>query len=373
MPFLNSFGRYVQRTGYSALNPKALKHAFPVFLLDARTGYSFQSSVPSESHRVIGPGNTTDAYAVGALGSDVTWHVEQWLTFLGKSGYLDTTWLAYNGIAHNTGHLFVGKLPAINEDENEAPFVQRDINDASPYIPVMNGVHDYALDETGARWGLKYNQFFGRFVTEVQYVGDSSGTGSFNGAYNFAPANGSDRSFQWRAAYADPARPWEVGIFGEAGTLGWGGTSVGQTLYRDNYTLVGPYVMKDPRPGSPGFRLQYATTSDSNPGFLTAAQMAGTANGSYMTGSVYQMLVQDRLMANLTYFHTNMPYAPAGAPGTPITGFVQTAASETAGSAGVSYAFTPYVRVFAAGTTLTNQKPYWSLLFWLTPPLRDRR
>jgi len=40
MPELNAFGRYVQRTGYAALNPKALQHAVPVFLFDLGTGLS---------------------------------------------------------------------------------------------------------------------------------------------------------------------------------------------------------------------------------------------------------------------------------------------------------------------------------------------
>ncbi len=372
MPFLNSYGRYVQRTGYSALSPSALKHTFPVFLLDARTGYSYQANPQAPTHTFTGPGNTTDAYAVGALGDNVTWHIEQWITFVGRPGFLDTTWVAFNGIAHHTGHLFVGKLPALNMDENEAPFVLRDINDASYTLPVISGVHDYSLDESGARWGAKYNQFFGRFITEVQYLGDSSGLGSFNEAYNFSIANGSDRSLQWRTAYADPAHPWEAGIFGETGTLAWTGTYLPTTLYRDNYTLLGPYIMKDPRPGSPGFRLQYASTSDRNPGFINPLQSAPRANGDYMVGSLYQMFVQDRMMANVTYFHTNMPYAPLGTPGGPLTGLVAPAGPQTAGSAGVSYAFSPYVRIFAAGTMITNQKPFYSFLFWLTPPLRDR-
>lgn len=365
MPFLNSFGRYIQRTGYGALSPAALKHALPVFLLDPRAGnYAYQAGSPTHNYAITSPGNTTDAYAVGALGADVTYHIEQWIRFQGRPGFLDTTWLAYNGFAHHTGHLFVGKLVAINEDENEAPFVMRDINDASAVLPVVAGVHDYALDETGARWGAKYAQFFGRFVTEVQYVGNSSGVSSFDGAYNFALGNLSDRSFQWRAAYADPAHPWELGVFGETGTLGWAGSQSGTQLNRDNYTLIAPYVMKDPRPGAPGVRLQYATTRDSNPGLVATpnglSPFAGATNGSYMVGSLNQMYAQDRLMANVTYFHANMPLSPVGA-------------SPTAGSAGLSYAIAPYVRIFAAGTTLTHQKPYWSYLFWLTPPLRERR
>jgi hypothetical protein len=378
MPFLNSFGRYVQQSGYSALNPEALKHALPVFLLDARTGYGYQAGLPTKSYAVTAPGNTTDVYAVGALGPEFTYHVEQWLWYVGQAGFLDETWIAYHGIAKHSGHLYAGKLAALNIDENEAPFVLRDINDSSYTLPVASGVHDYALDETGARWGVRYNQFFGKFVGQVQYVGAPSGMSSFGRAYDFSTTNGGDHSLQWRAAYADPARPWEVGVFGESGTLGWTGTMIGTQTYRDDYTLVGPYVMKDPRPGSPGFRLQYAATSDSNPGYVTSASgspiAAGRANGSYMVGSLYQLFVENRLMGNLTYFHTNMPYAPVGPPGAPITtGFIETSGPETAGSAGLSYEITPYVRVFAAGTTITHRKPYWDVLLWITPPLRDRR
>ena len=52
MPILNAFGRYVQRTGYAALSPQALKHALPLFPIDNGTTYTHQSDKPS---RITGP------------------------------------------------------------------------------------------------------------------------------------------------------------------------------------------------------------------------------------------------------------------------------------------------------------------------------
>ena len=69
MPMLNAFGRYIQRTGYAALNPKTLSHAVPIFLFDAGTTYTHQSGQPASDNRITGPAHITLLQANGALRS----------------------------------------------------------------------------------------------------------------------------------------------------------------------------------------------------------------------------------------------------------------------------------------------------------------
>ncbi len=117
MPTLNAFGRYIQRSAYAPLNPKTLEHALPFFVFDFGSGYTAQSGQPQSAYRVNGPGHMTVFQANGALGQEFTYKVEQLLTVNGQTGFLDETWIAYNGLFNNRGHLLVGKMPEINLDE----------------------------------------------------------------------------------------------------------------------------------------------------------------------------------------------------------------------------------------------------------------
>jgi hypothetical protein len=184
---------------------------------------------------------------------------------------------------------------------------------------------------------------------------------------------------QFKAAYADPSRPWEAGIMSEIGTYGWTGSAFPGALHEDRYAVVGPYVMKDPRPGSPGYRFEYQSSTDNDTGYLLPTVRgafpapSGPTHGSWMTGSIYQTILSNRSLVNVTYFHTNSSLAPLGSPFGPFTGFVGAGSTTTAGELGLSYAITPYVRVYGKGSIVHDQRPIFSLTFWLTPPLRDRR
>jgi hypothetical protein len=150
-----------------------------------------------------------------------------------------------------------------------------------------------------------------------------------------------------KVAYANPAKPWEVGVFGETGFLGFTGSQLVPGVHTDHYNVVAPYFQKDPRPGSPGFRFEYSTATDSNPGYLTPTtasaplQPAGSTPSSWMIGSVYQMVLHDHGMLSLTYFHTNPTFTQTG-----LTGLVQPLGPSTGGGPGFSYAINPYTRVW---------------------------
>jgi hypothetical protein len=372
MPVLNAFGRYIQRTGYAALNPKTLSHAVPVFVFDLGTAYTHQGGQPAIDNRITGPGHTTLVQANGAFGPDVTYKIEQFLTLGGHDGLLDQGWIGYHNLLNHHGHLFVGKLAELNLDEFSA-FVLGDVNDAGQgSVPdVAVGVHDYALDYDGGRWGTKFSYVQGKTLAEVAYLANATGASSFGDAYDFSRA--ADTSVQWKLAYADPAKPTEVGVFGESGSLGYAGSALVPGLHVDRYYVIAPYIQKDPRPGSPGFRFEYATATDSNPGYLapigatSPLRPVGSTSSSWMIGSVSQMVFGDHGMVNLTYYHTNQALSEAG-----FTGLVQTTGPATGAGPGLSYAINPYTRVYTAYYVTQNQRPTFAVKMWFSPPLWTR-
>jgi hypothetical protein len=210
MPELNAFGRYIQRTGYAAMDPKTLSHAVPVFLWDAGTGYTYQSGQPASADRITGPAHITLLQANGALGPDLTYKIEHYLTVAGTAGFLDQMWIGYHNLLNHSGHLLVGKVASLNLDEFGGPALLYDVNEAGQgSVPdVAVGVHDYLSDYGLGRWGAKFSFVKGKTVAQVAYLGNPSGSSSFGDAYDFS--NASNTSLQWKVAYADPAKPWEV-------------------------------------------------------------------------------------------------------------------------------------------------------------------
>lgn len=373
MPILNAFGRYVQRTGYAALDPQTLKHALPFFVFDIGTAYTVQSGQPQSAYRVNGPGHTTILQANGAFGPDLTYKFEQILVAGGQTGFLYETWLAYNNLLNRRGHLFVGKLPEVSIDEYASGLLP-DVNTAGgPALPNFAvGVHDYALDYEGGRWGAKFNYVGGKAFVEAAYLGNATGANSFGDAYDFSKS--SDTSFQWRVAYADPAKPWEIGIIGEKGALGFTGIALRPGLKIDEYNVFTPYIMKDPRPGSPGFRVEYSMATDGNPGYVGSGlagpselRKAGGIASSWIVGSVYQMALHEKAMINVTYYHTNSALSEIG-----LTGLVEAMQSQTGVGPGFSYAINPYARIQSAIYLADKQHPAYHLNVWLSPPSSSR-
>jgi hypothetical protein len=370
MPILNAFGRYVQRTGYAALSPQALKHALPLFPIDNGTTYTHQSDKPS---RITGPFDLTELQADSALGPNLTYKIEQVMLASGHAGFLDQGWLTYHNILHRDGHLFVGKLSAINLDEYGAPIMLADVSDAGqsriPFVAV--GVHNYFADYGFGRWGAKFNYVQGKTLVQVAYLANPSGSGSFGDAYDFSRAG--DTTFEWRTAYADPAKPYEVGISGKSGAFGFTGSELALGNHVDNYNVFAPYIVKDPRPGSPGFRFEYSFATDSDPGDITPTiptaplRSAGSTRSSWMIGSVDQMVLHDHGMVNLTYYHINQALSETG-----FTGLVQSTGAETGGGPGFSYAINSYTRVWTAFYLAQNQRPAFAVTAWFTPPLWSR-
>ncbi|MBV8333769.1 MAG: hypothetical protein JO192_13605 [Candidatus Eremiobacteraeota bacterium] len=259
VPALNAYGRYVQRSGYSSLDPHVLHRAFP-FWVGESANYDSQSGPPPK----IQFGNLA-IHAVGYLGDDVTYHFQQWIKANNQAGDLDTFWVTYNNLLHRDGHLFVGLV----NSPGPSPYSQW--MDLAPFSTpeISVGEHTYELDGNG--WGSKFNYIKGSLDLEAAWEYGGSGWSQSSAFIN------SDKRFMYKAAYANPENPFEAGISGSRGSwpLAEGGF--------DQYWSVAPYVQRDPNKGVPGILAIYQMALDGNP---TATSLS--AGSTAATLELYQ-------------------------------------------------------------------------------------
>ena len=326
VPALNAFGRYVQRTGYGALDPAKLHETWPVWI-----GFnpSYDSQAQTGAHE-LQAGNVA-VHAIGAFSNDWTYHLQQWIRQNNQPGGLDTAWISYNGLFNHYGHLFIGKL----EPPAPSPFSQWfDLGPfASPQITV--GQHTYELDSN--RWGAKLAYVRGALDAELSWLGsdgDLSGAGAFSADV--------EKTVQWKLAYANPNRPLEIGVYGSRGSLHLSG---GLT---DQYHSVAGYAELDPTRGGPGVFAIYQRAFDSNPG-----GGAGPASSSALSLELYDSLFNDNAILGVRKEFTN-----DGLGNTLQTGNVD-----------FEYHLTRFVHVYVESYFAQHQKPGYRYMLWWTFPL----
>jgi hypothetical protein len=246
VPLLNAYGRYVQRTGYAAIERAALDKTFPLWL-DEEMNYD----------STAGKGTGTPQYdfgnlavhAVGYAAPDITYHVQQWITQGSQSGGLDTAWVAYAPAFAPDMHLFAGKIlnPA------PSPYSQTSDIDGPAASSTVVGEHDWGATYNN-RWGTRLAYVSQTLDVEAGYYLSSD---DLNGLTDFSPG---DKSFQWKVALAQAKSPLEVGIFGSTGTIP---VSTGNDIYQSQAGYVQLDAGKNYRPG---VLVIYQRQTDSNPG-----------------------------------------------------------------------------------------------------------
>ncbi|MEO6835253.1 MAG: hypothetical protein ABI231_05030 [Candidatus Tumulicola sp.] len=277
-------------------------------------------------------------HAVGVLGDDVTYHFQQWILQNDQAGDLDTFWVAYNNLVHRDAHLFVGKIEA----PGPSPFSQSmDLNSfALPEITV--GEHTYQLD--GNRWGAKMNYLKGSLDVEAGWLYNNGGWSGSSGFIN------TDKTFQYKVAYADPQRPVEAGIFGSRGSwpLAEGGL--------DQYWSVAGYVQRDPYRGVPGVLASYQMGLDGNPGYTGLANGGlaplGSAGSNAVTLELYQPVL-DRGFLTLRKEWTNDG----------LGNLVQS------GNIDFNYQIARYLHGYVEEYFASHSTPQWRYMIWWTTPI----
>ena len=333
VPALNSYGRYIQRTGYASLDPHVLRHAFPFWLGESANLDSTDGTNPNK----VVVGNVA-IHAVGGIGNDITYHLHSWITQNNQAGGVDTLWLAYNNLLHRDGHLFVGKIEA----PGPSSFSQwMDLSAFStPEITV--GEHVYQLDSN--RWGAKVNYVKNALDLEAGWLGSGEDLG---GTSDFGPAI--DKTFSWHAAWAPPDKPWEVGYVGTSGS--W---PVSDGTY-DHYNSTMFYGQRDPVNGVPGALVMWQTGNDQNAGFDALGNPLGSATHHASTFELYEPFMRDgRAMISFRKEFTDDGLGNTGQSG--IIDF--------------SYRLGPYLRFYAESGMAQNSTPSWRYMLWWTTPVR---
>ena len=334
VPALNTYGRYVQRTGYASLDPTVLKRALPVWVGE-NTSYDTESGTYKTQF-----GNLA-LHAVGPIGNDVTYHFQQWIYANNGAGDLDTFWATYNNLLHRDGHLFVGLFPG----PAPSAFSQwMDLNGfASASYTV--GEHTWGLANNG--WGSKFNYVKGSLDVEAGWLYAGSGWSQSSAFIN------SDKRFQYRLAFANPQNPLEAGVYGSRGSvpLAEGGT--------DQYWSTAGYVERDPTTGVPGVLAIYNTGLDGNPGFTTTASGRLAPLGSAGSNSATLELFQPFADVGMVSIRKEWTNDGLGT-------------SLQSGNLDLSFQLAKYLRVYGEEYFQSHSTPGFRYMIWWTTPISSK-
>jgi hypothetical protein len=266
VPALNSYGRYIQRTGLAALDPSVMKQVLPFLIREAVNGRS-TGKLDATQPNVKITSTSLSADAVGFIGTSVTYRAEQ--SFYSNDvsgGGFGRGWFSYNDLFNKNGHLMVGKL------EPSTMPVYSNWSDMTGFSSssIAVGKHTYALGS--ARWGAAFNYVHAPIDAEISW---SAGGSNLISAADFTTNPGADKVLHYKLAYATPNKPYEIGVYGASGGY------VISTTALDRYSASGVYAQRDPVNGVPGVILFYQITSDSNTGTGSKGAIVPAAGHAY--------------------------------------------------------------------------------------------
>lgn len=265
VPALNSYGRYVQRSMYAALDRKTLSSIPPVWLGEAAFSDTQDPNLPHQ----VQLGNVA-VHVSGYLSNDVTTHIQQWLWENNTPGPLDTAWLSYNHLFGANTHLVLGK----QEVPGPSPFSQW--MDLAPFAVPSSTIGEHVQEFQDNRWGAKAGWSNPYVAADIGWFGSEA---DLNGATDFSGST--DKALQWNVAYAPFNRPFQLGFYGSHGTapLAEGGI--------DRYAGTAAYLQFDPSRRAPGVLLIYERGWDGNAGQSTAGQGLGAATDSGVSAELF--------------------------------------------------------------------------------------
>ncbi len=344
VPQLNSYGRYVQRTGYAALNYDLLKAHTPVTLSESPTYDT------STGNGRIEFGNTA-VHVAGYIAKNLTVHWHQWFVQGGQPGGLDTLQLQYSNDRLFKGdvHFFAGKLSALPVP---GPFSNG--SDLTPFAGAELTVGEHMYQSDMMRWGAAASYVGSKFYSQVAWFGSNA---DLQGATDYGADT--DKTFQWIAAYADSSKPFEAGFYGSAGSypLAEGGF--------DHYTTIAAYAQRDPGPhGVPGLFATYQLGYDGNPGQASGGMgppmgplpMVGAAHSTALTLEAYEDLFSGSVQIGLRKEVTNDGL-----------GNVNNTSSLDLGV--TPFTRYQYLHMYLEGKTQPSMGPAWGGMLWWTVPL----
>jgi hypothetical protein len=343
-PQLNAYGRYVQRTGYATLQRDLLKNVPPLSFSEEPMYNAPGSSAPNQ----IQAGNFA-VHAAGYLAPEITYHIHQWITQNNQPGGLDTLQVTYSNLFKQNGHLFVGKMSALPVP---APFSNQ--SDIEPYASAGLQIGEHMYQQDMMRWGTSLSYLHSNTFLQASWLGSN---GDLAGSSAFS--SNTDKTFEWIAAYADPNRPLEFGLYGSVGSfpLTEGGV--------DHYNTMAVYGARDPGPHFvPGLFALYQWGYDANPGMSTAPSPM----------AVTPMALPPAHSTTEAFEVWEPVYALRG-----VVGFRQEMTNDGLGnvvhSGNIDLSLQPFVRydylhVYLENALMQNSVPAWRAGIWWVGPLR---
>ncbi|MBC5828629.1 MAG: hypothetical protein GIW98_00360 [Candidatus Eremiobacteraeota bacterium] len=199
---------------------------------------------------------------------------------------------------------------------------------------IVVGEHPYLLASN--RWGTKLNYVHGAFDAELGFF---AAQGDLRGSSDFT--NDTDKTVQWKIAYASAERPVEIGVYGSRGSfpLAEGGT--------DQYHSLAGYVQRDPIHHVPGILAVYQTGYDANPG-----AGAPPANSKAYTIELYEPVGDKAVLA------LRKELSDDGLGNVSHSGNVD-----------FTYHVSTYVHAYLEAGLAQGGKPAWRWLLWYTLPV----
>jgi len=300
VPALNAYGRFVQSTGFAALDPAVMKKVLPIVVresLSYRSTGKLDKLLPQDKWTYA----NLSVNLVGVDSSSFSYRLEQSLyrNDLG-GGTTGHFWVSYNHLLGGNAHLLVGKFDA----PAPSPFSYWSDQSGFSSASVAVGQHTYEL--SAQRWGVGFNYVPlnpAKEPVKVQlaYLGNNPpmfNASAFDSSNPYAPfAAGSDKAFQYKAAWARADNPVEAGVYGAVGTYI---LSTGYVNPIDSYSAAGVYAQRDPRNGFPGVFVFYQRTYDSNVGPGAAKNLLAQGAASWAGGLEFdQPLLHGNVMLGI--------------------------------------------------------------------------
>jgi hypothetical protein len=331
VPALNAYGRYVQRTQFSALEPATVQKALPIWVGETA---AYDSSAGAPYKPKFG---NFEIHADGFLGNDLTYHIQQWLVQDDQSGGLDTAWVSYNKLLNGNGHVVIGKMPV------PSPSFFGFFSDLSAFGPPEAAIGEHSLLLDANRWGAKFSYTPLNYVAEIGWFGSGA---DLNGFSDFSPAV--EKSVQWRVAYANPKKPFEAGLYGN-----WGSYAL-STGELDRYSATGAYLQRDPKGEVPGILALYQIGNDGNAGYDESSNPLGAAHSTGYSVGLYRPIFKK--------WENQLSLRFEG-----LTDGLGT----TTHSGNIDYAFRiyKYLHAFVETGLAANSTPSWRYSIWWTTPI----
>jgi hypothetical protein len=366
VPALNAYGRFIQRSQYSAMDATVVNKALPVW---AGVQLNFDSNNQGAYNPNAAVANLEPQWQIGnvalhvdGLSNDFSFHIQQWLFSNNLvAGYtapngtqasdLDTAWVAYNFLNHDA-HVTLGKMQVPSPSYfgfwmDQAAF-------AVPEITV--GQHGYQLDAN--RWGGQLSYTTPKWYAQAGYYYSDANLGN---AFNFVPPNG--QTLQYRVGYSTPKSPLTLEFYGANGSVPVQNVDTFGNAYNvsDAFSAQGLSLTYDQKSRwQPGVLLLYQTTHDSAPG-----QNPYTFNQNYgATNSVG---------------YTIEPYW------SPFKNWEATISARRqmtddglgdviqSGNIDLTFRINKYLRAYAEAYLMQHSAPGWRYEIWWTTPLTGLR